>query len=58
LSVPEKLLRREVQFAAAVKWYERKELSQGKAAELAELSRSGFITALGSYNVSPFQGTV
>ena len=32
--------------AAAVKWYELGKVSQGKAAEIAGLSRSAFITAL------------
>jgi predicted HTH domain antitoxin len=49
---------RELQIAAAVKWYERGELSQGKAAEVAGISRTEFITALSSYKVSPFQETI
>ncbi len=46
---------REIRVAAAVKLYEMARLSQGKAAELAGLSRSGFIDALSRYSVSPFQ---
>jgi transposase len=41
--------------AAAVKWYELGEVSQGKAAEMAGLSRSGFIEALSRYKVSVWQ---
>ena len=43
--------------AAAVKWYEFGRFSQGRAAEIAGLSRSGFIDALSRYKVSPFQYT-
>lgn len=46
---------REIRVAAAVKLYELGRLSQGKAAELAGLSRSDFIDALSTYRVSPFQ---
>ena len=45
----------EMRVAAAVKWYELGEVSQGKAAEIAGLSRSDFINALGRYKVSVFQ---
>lgn len=45
----------EMRLAAAVKWYELGEISQGKAAEVAGLSRSEFIEALGRYQVSVFQ---
>jgi len=41
--------------AAAVKWYENGNISQGKAAEVAGLSRSEFINALNQFKVSPFQ---
>lgn len=47
----------EMRIAAAVKWYELGEISQGKAAEVAGLSRSNFINALFRYKVSPFQYT-
>lgn len=47
----------EMRVAAAVKWYELGEVSQGKAAEIAGLSRAGFIDALARYKVSVFQYT-
>ena len=47
----------ELRVAAAVKWYELGKVSQGKAAEIAGLSRSAFITALSRYCVTPFQYT-
>lgn len=47
----------EMRIAAAVKWYELGRLSQGKAAEVAGLSRSGFIEALSRFKVSPIQIT-
>ncbi len=46
---------REMRVAAAVKWYESGMLSQGKAAEIAGLSRSEFINALNHFKVTPFQ---
>jgi predicted HTH domain antitoxin len=46
---------RELRLAAAVKWYEMQRVSQGRAAEVAGISRSEFITALGQFGVSPFQ---
>jgi predicted HTH domain antitoxin len=45
----------EMRIAAAVKWYELGRLSQGKAAEVAGLSRSAFIDALSRFKVSPIQ---
>jgi predicted HTH domain antitoxin len=48
---------RELRIAAAVKWYELRKISQGRAAEVAGLSRAEFIDALGRYGVSPFQQT-
>ena len=48
---------RELRIAAAVKWYEMQRVSQGRAAEIAGLSRSEFIDALGRYGISPFQQT-
>ncbi|MCC7277751.1 MAG: UPF0175 family protein [Chromatiaceae bacterium] len=45
----------ELCIAAAVKWYELEIVSQGRAAEIAGLTRADFITALGKYQVSPFQ---
>jgi predicted HTH domain antitoxin len=46
---------REMRLAAAVKWYEMRLVSQGRAAEIAGLSRAEFIHALGRFGVSPFQ---
>lgn len=48
---------REMRVAAAVKWYENGMISQGKAAEVAGLSRAEFINALNQFKVSPFQYT-
>ena len=45
----------EMRLAAAVKWYEIERVSQGKAAEIAGLSRAEFLAALGRFGVSPFQ---
>jgi predicted HTH domain antitoxin len=45
----------ELRLAAAVKWFEMGRLSQGRAAEIAGLSRAEFLQALGAYGVSPFQ---
>lgn len=45
----------ELRLAAAVKWYEMKLISQGRAAEIAGVSRSEFINALGRFGVSVFQ---
>ena len=47
----------EMRIAAAVKWYEIGEISQGKAAEIAGLTRAEFINALYRFKVSPFQYT-
>lgn len=47
----------ELRLVAAVKWYEMRRISQGRAAELAGVSRAAFIEALGRYGVSPFQQT-
>lgn len=48
----------ELRVAAAVKWYEQGRVSQGRAAEIAGLTRAAFIDALFRYKVSPFQYTV
>jgi predicted HTH domain antitoxin len=45
----------EMRLTAAVKWYEMRRISQAKAAEVAGLSRSEFLTALARFGVSPFQ---
>ena len=47
----------EMRIAAAVKWYELGEISQGKAAEIAGVTRSEFIQALSRYQVSFMQYT-
>lgn len=47
----------EMRLAAAVKWYELGILSQGKAAEIAGLTRSEFIAALARFKVSVWQYT-
>jgi predicted HTH domain antitoxin len=47
----------EMRIAAAVKWYETGQLSQGKAAEVAGLTRTKFIDALSQFGVTPFQRT-
>lgn len=47
----------EMRIVAAVKWYELGKLSQGKAAEVAGLSRFEFIEALSKFKVSPIQIT-
>lgn len=47
----------EMRLAAAVKWYELGQVSQGKASEIAGLSRADFIEALGRFGVTPFQAS-
>lgn len=47
----------ETRVAAAIKWYELEQISQGKAAEIAGLTRAEFIQALYRYHVSPFQSS-
>jgi len=47
----------ELRLAAAVKWYEMGLISQGKAAEIAGLTRADFIFSLSRFNISPFQYT-
>lgn len=48
---------KELRLAAAIKWYEIGDVSQGRAAEIAGISRQEFLAALGRYGVSPFQYT-
>ena len=43
--------------AAIVERYEAGELSQGKAAEIAGLTRAGFIEVLACFKMSPIQYT-
>jgi predicted HTH domain antitoxin len=47
----------ELAMLAAVKLFEMGKLSSGRAAQLANMSRVGFLIALGRYQVSPFQLT-
>jgi len=48
---------RELRLAAAIFWYDRGMISQGKGAEIAGLTRVEFIDALGRANVSAIQIT-
>ena len=48
---------KEMRIAAAIKWYEQTRISQDKAAEVAGLTRTAFITELSRAKVSPFQMT-
>ena len=48
----------EMRIAAAAKWYELGKISQGKASEIAGLSRAEFIKALSRYQVDFMQYTV
>jgi predicted HTH domain antitoxin len=45
----------EMRRAAAVKWYELRRISQGKAAELCGVSRAQFVRILRDYRVSVLQ---
>lgn len=45
---------REIRMLAAVKLYEMGRLSSGRAAELAGMSRVGFLLSLNRYKVFPF----
>lgn len=55
-STPEAFVQ-ELRLAAAVKWFETGRISQGRAAELAGLSREEFHDALSRYDVSALQLT-
>lgn len=45
----------EMRLTAAVKWYDMRLISQGRAAEIAGVSRREFLDQLARFNVSPFQ---
>ena len=45
----------EMRRASAVKWYEMRRISQGKAAELCGVSRVQFVRILADYRVSVLQ---
>ena len=49
---------REIRLATAVYWYARGLVSQGKAAEIAGVSRAEFIDVLAASGVSPCQETL
>ncbi len=49
---------REMRLAAAVIWYAQGRVSQGRAAELAGLSRADFLDALSASGVSACQETL
>ena len=55
-AAPEQLIR-EMRLFSALKWYELGRVSQGKAAEIAGVSRTDFLMALSQFSVSPFQET-
>ena len=48
----------EIRVATAVYWYARGLVSQGKAAEIASVSRAEFIDLLAASGVSPSQETL
>ena len=50
-------LAREFRLAAAIYWYDRGLISQGKGAEIAGLTRSEFIDALSAAHVDVLQVT-
>lgn len=54
---PEELAR-EIKVAAAIFWYAQGRVSQGRAAELAGLSRTEFLDALSRSGVSACQETL
>ncbi len=48
---------RQMRIAAATKWFELCKISQNQGAEIADISRSGFIEALSDAKASPLQIT-
>ena len=48
---------RQLRLAAAIFWYDRGLISQGKGAEIAGLTRAGFLEALSDANVDALQVT-
>ncbi|KAI9134931.1 UPF0175 family protein [Acaryochloris sp. CCMEE 5410] len=48
-------LAQRLQLAAAIYWYTRGEISQGKAAQLAEMTRKKFLERLAHENLDVFQ---
>ena len=48
----------QLRLAAAIFWYDRGLISQGKGAEIAGLTRADFIDELGRANVSAIQTSV
>ena len=48
---------RQLRLAAAIFWYDRGLISQGKGAEIAGLTRAGFIQALSDAKVDALQVT-
>ncbi|MFI5454846.1 MAG: UPF0175 family protein [Isosphaerales bacterium] len=48
---------RELRLAAAIFWYDRGMISQGKGAEIAGLTRAGFLKALSDAKVDALQVT-
>lgn len=57
LGKTQKELGREILVAAVVKWFELGTISQGKAAEMLEISRAEFLEILSKYRVSAWQYT-
>lgn len=49
---------KEMRIAIAVRWYAQGLISQGKGAEIADLTRSQFIDALGAAGVAACQETI
>ena len=58
LQKPPEEVASEIRLASALLWYSRGLVSQGKAAEIAGLSRSAFIDALAESEISANQETL